>query len=183
MKTFTKYFLITATLLTIVAGCKKDKQSDPASSDSDEYIEFKIDGQFYRMDEQMNGSNFVVGAATHDGPFSGKYGLQIAFANSTQDEGATVMVLDSEPITKQHYSLDLLNFTSLVTYIKPDQTQFIISATSVGNINFTSIDTTVNHAIEGTFEINNLDLQDIDGNFISTGHTLTDGKFKTSIAP
>lgn len=183
MKKLMTHFCILVVLASF-SSCSKSDTNPQSNSATGEYIEFKIDGQLYRMEEQQIGAgntDFIVGAARHSGPTYGKYGLTISFAHSTQDEGASVSVIDNEPITKSHYDLSLVDFSSLVTYIMPNGNQYMISDISAGTIDFTSIDTSLNHALDATFQITNLELWDEDGNVISTGHTLTDGKIKTKV--
>lgn len=177
-KTATYYSIIFLTCSIIFTSCKKDSSS-PASNN---YIEFKIDGQQYRMeqDQEANG-DFTTGAAQHTGPTFGKYGLTIAFGHSLSDEGAGMTIIDAQKVTKSHYDLTTLG-GNIFTYIMPNSTQYISGASSTLTVDFSIIDTAVAGTLEGTFTATNLELQDEDGNTISTGHTLTEGKVKTIIA-
>lgn len=184
MKNFIYQLFLSIVLISFCYGCSKTAVNPQTNAGMGEYIEFKIDGRLYRMEEQQVGvdnTDFIIGAARPTGPTSGKYGLQIAFAHSTQDEGAGILILDNEPVTKSHYDLNQVDFSSMFSYIMPNRNQYMLTDLSAGSIDFTNIDTAFNHEVVATFQISNLELWDKDGNVISTGHTLTDGKIKTKI--
>ena len=172
------YSIIMLTCSLFFTSCKKDSSS-PASNN---YIEFKIDGQQYRMEQnQESNGEFTTGAAQHSGPTFGKYGLIVAFGHSLSDEGAGFTLIDAQKLTQPHYYFTTVD-GGVFTYIMPNSTQYISGATSTLTIDFSTIDTVAAGTLEGTFSATNLELQDEDGNTISTGHTLTDGKVRTIIA-
>lgn len=188
-----KTILVILTLATIVLtnGCKKTEDMNPAIANSGtttgNYIEFKIDGVQYRMDESFtNTSDFVIGAARHN-QLDSLYWLSVVFGHSTSDEGATFEIYDSSSITKSAYTIHPYNpavstfLEGVFTYIMPTGNQYITTGDVTGTVNFTKIDTVLGQPAEGTFSFNNLELWDEDQDVLSTGHTLTDGKFKTVI--
>ena len=183
MKQTLNYLFISTIVVITLMSCSKTKLESTSNSQTGDYIEFKIDGQLYRMNEQQIGpgnTDFITGAARQEATFGGKYALQIAFGHSTQDEAVGLAVADYAKITKPHYELTLAD-GEMFTYIMPNSNQYMTSSTSHGSIDFTSIDTTLNHTVEATFQMTGLELWDQDGNVISSGHTLTEGKIKTKI--
>lgn len=178
MKKIATFFLLFIIAGVSLSSCKKDLGRN---SSGDEYMEFKIDGVLYHMNQYQNSpTDFTVVTATHHGPNYGKYSLTNAAAHSPGDEGAGIIVIDNNPIMANNYTLSLQN-GEVFTYVTPDGRQFMSSASSAASINFNSIDTTMGHPVEGSFQVNNLDLLNEDGDIISSGHTLTQGSFKTKV--
>jgi hypothetical protein len=177
-----KKLIINSILFTMmVIGMLSCKKQNLLNSGTGKYIEFKIDGQQYRLEEkQISSTDFTVATAHHSGPTSGKYFFSIAVAHSPGDEGAWIVITDAEPITKTDYTLNVAHGDN-ISYVMPDGRQYLSTSSSVATVHFSSISTAMGDPVEANFQVSNMQLFDEDGDLVSSGHTLTDGHAKMSI--
>ena len=184
MKKITSYSLILSLAAIVLMSCSKS--SDIASwrkSGKKDFLEFKIDGQSYRMEEKQptsGNSDFITGIAIETGPSEGKYVMKVSFSHSSTKEGIAISLYDHISITNPHYDLKL-NDVGIFTFTTSDGNRYCAGSSSYGSIDFTNIDLTLNHRMEATFQMTNMELVDKEGNLISAGHVLSGGRIKTNI--
>lgn len=190
MKT-SKYYIILGFALTLLFACKKEadpnNQTTQPNNTNEEFIEFKIDGSFYRIESFNSGSSIMAYATAQLLDFGSYKGLIFRFVNMSPLEIVGFSIYDSNYPVKNHYDISFdVNQAPIFNpsefgFIMSDENQFMVSVQTTGSFDFTRIDSVIGGVVEGTFNLNKLSFADSDGNPISSGHTLTEGKFKTFI--
>ncbi|MEO8770473.1 MAG: hypothetical protein ABI402_10325 [Ferruginibacter sp.] len=182
MKKITTYLLILPLLAVLLMSCSKT--ADEATWEKygiKDFIEFKIDGQSYRMEEEGSGnSDFISSVANQSRPQESQYALQISFTHAVTTESMAISVFDYAVINQFHYNISAGDHR-IFTYTMPDGNQYRLSNSSYGSIDFSNIDITLNHRVEATCQMTNIGLVDKEGNVISSGHVLTGGRTRANI--
>jgi len=188
MKTLS-HFMVFFILLFVSASCQKEDATSPAIPPivNGEYIEFRIDGHQYKITGSAAGGTVNADAAAMLFDSGFQKGLVFRFVNMDplQMVGFTVYDLtfpmgNQYTISADPYQTNPYN-PSEFGFIMEDERQYIFSLATTGSFEFTSIDSVVGGIVEGIMQLTNLDLTDENGDVISSGHTLTNGKFRVII--
>lgn len=175
-------------IVTTLFGCSSDEtETTPMTGNptGEYFMEFKIDGQHYRMDENLLQLTITTAA---NGQASGSYYLAPGISNASDDSFMLFTIYDDAPITQMHY--DFAPYTGApgtvfnpgtFAFNRSDGRQYQMGSTTTGAVDFTRLEIQPNGVLEGTFHFTNLRLIDEDGDQISTDHQLTDGRFRIAV--
>jgi hypothetical protein len=188
MKTSTN-ILTMFILIFIMTSCKKEADISQAIQPvvSSEYIEFTIDGRRYSIVGSGTENTINADGAAVLTDFGFQKGLVFRFVKMNPLEMVGFSVYDyNYPMASQYTISGNPNHSPLYNpsefgFVMEDSRQYIMSLSTTGAFEFTSIDSVAGAAVEGSFFLNNLQLTDKDGNTLSTGHSLTNGKFRVII--
>lgn len=173
-------------LLTFFAtGCNpEDQGNNGPKGTSTGFIEFKIDGSKYRIDDYNtnDGNGTVTFANTPSLPL---YQVIIVFytASPSGADNISLHQISQSPIEAKNYEYGDFNALERPTFIQilPSLYGYSVTTESRGNVIFTRFDTYSGGKVEGTFQLNNLNYHDKDINTISSNHNLTEGKFSVVV--
>ncbi len=189
MRTF-KIISLALIILSTITGCTKETEiTNPASqpTSNGEYIEFTISGQQYSFTSSGSGNTLLADASAHLVDMGFQKGLIFRFirmsplgvvgfsAHDINYPMANQYTISGDPNQMKPYNPSEFGF------IMEDQSQYNFTTATTGSFEFTSIDSVAGGIVEGTIQLTNLDFTDENGDVISTGHTLSNGKFKVII--
>ena len=199
MKTFNLIITLTA-LIVIGAGCKKNSDDEiiPAGTQNPgtptgNFIEFKMDGVHYRMDETAPNSTHYIGTTNPFGFQNGTYHLTAQFGHivnghSTASMPSTGITLYSSSALDTGYyecqsdsdNIMPIDPSGEFVYMFADQSSFQANAyiTTSIKLHITEADSSNLGYTAGTFEISYLEKLDENGDVTSVNHHLTEGKFR-----
>jgi hypothetical protein len=194
IQNFSLFFLITSLAFL---GCKKDSTQPSGSlnttnNSSSDFIEFKIDGTQYRIEEiQSATANSIGVVGQYDSTYNSGTGLtnhiaSIHFMNIMPPNTLTDVLwtfFSNQTIAPDTFQYSITGgnmglpfFQALVqnncAYSAIDSSSFIL--------NITALQHQTGGKMEGIFSAGNLQLTNSNHVVLSSGHQLTDGKFSVT---
>ncbi len=185
MKTL-KLLAIMFTLLVFIYGCSKDDSSGPAGSgpnnnDEIDFIEFKLDGTFIRVNMAQPSAGTGVYSIFSDSI----YNISMGWATLTDAKKSALSLFDTASFHTNIYNL-LAGSDNISFVYWPEQNEYYsISNASAGFVEITKVSDTAGSIIEGTFSFSDIKLchkDSLKSNYIiSSGHEITQGRFRSTL--
>lgn len=171
------FLLLLSVSLLLFVACN-DEKVDPDGP----FIEFTIDGTQYRINSTPDAI-----AGSHSAIYATALPLRLltnVFLSTTNDKvsGVTFGMRVNGPFRIQAY--DSVTVASGVQFVAtlPDKNTFVLDPLNgIGSIELTAVDSVSGGVFTGTFQFSNLTLQNENQQKISTGHTLTEGRFRITL--
>jgi hypothetical protein len=170
--------------LLLVSSCK-EKEDDASPNDPQEdFIEFKIDGTQYRINQTGYTATGASTAEFIDKPDLPNYHLSVLFVSPAGATSRSVLMGMGEPTPltlKTYHNLPIQGQTIVFLTLLPNSFSYVMHHGSEATLTLAHLDKAKGSKVEGTFSIDRLDYKNANHDVVSSNHKLTDGKFKVTV--
>ena len=182
--------------LFLFSSCIKKKGNTPngITGMGSDYIEFKLDGTLYRIDESKNllttGASSVSSVDDTSSSTGKKYSAAYVFStvDQTQDiMSATINVQDENSMAITDYNACITGSAGMGFYVTLDffdgRSNIVLPYDSLitGKLSMTNIGIVSGQKNEGTFHLENFRILQTNGQYSTATHNLTEGKFSVTV--
>lgn len=186
MKRFNRILFFAVLLGLSVTSCSSD--DDSSSITGGDFIEFSLDGDQYRIENFGDGRGNMT-AILQNLPQFDSYKLVTSHFKVTANVniGVSFVISDSIPLGARSYIADgsttggLLTFPAFAFTENGEPAIRLDASVSSGVITIQHIDAQSGGRVEGTFDFEDLIQTETNGEVLSEGHRLTDGRFRMTI--
>lgn len=169
----------------MIYACQVNNPNSNSGAGSD-YIEFKYNGNTYKIDESQSYlNNCVANKESKSTTFPFLYTNSLSFNSIGTGNPIQMIILatyDTSSLSTKAYSFSQQKAWLNVSFIDFSSVNTLTQTDSIsGNVLITHAGHAKGEKIEGTFTIDDVKKFDSGGHLLSDKHDITDGKFRITI--